>query len=125
MIAASEKTLYQDPSGIVVSTSRVILNQTTYALSNITSVRCEKRSPSYGPWVFFGLFGLILAMFEGSRMLGFVILAACILAFILLKPTFRLILGSASGERTALESKQPAYIVKIVAAINDAIVARG
>ncbi len=128
-----EETLYSD-NQVTVTTTRVIIGNTTYALRNITSVKPIATSPSMGCAITLLLGGVLvlfiaMATFQSSiadglvvGLIGAAILAGAIFWLRKLKPTYHVQIASASGEAKALSSPDNAYIQKIVASINDAIV---
>jgi hypothetical protein len=116
--------------------TRVVIQGTTYALRNITSVSMAK-SPSQKMGcvvylLFIALFpvGLaLLAIVMGS--LGYFLFFGIPAAFLIgialwwrsrMKPNYHVCLASATGESHALTSKDQDYIEKVVNSINEAIV---
>lgn len=110
-------------ANVHVSSSRVILNNTTYAMSNITSVRALKKSPDRKVAILLIVVGVVL--WFPSHILGLILLALGVLLLLVLKTNYTVLIGTSSGERNALSSKDGGYITKIVDAINQAIIARG
>jgi hypothetical protein len=113
---------------VTVTTTRVIIGTTTYALRNITSVKPIKtRNPIFGILVLLaGLALLRSALSTGDIVAGGLFgvmgagLVAC--AIWLLKPVYHILIASASGEAKALTSRERAYVQRIVDSVNDAIV---
>lgn len=128
MQRAPEHTFYSDKD-VTITSARAILYGTTYALSNVASVRAFTVKKSLLPLVLgipAMLFGL--PMMGASVELGLAVVAAgiiSILAYALRSHRHFVRLGSASGETSAMESTDPAYVQTIVAALNEAIVSRG
>lgn len=128
--ATPEQTLFQDPN-VFVSTTRLIVNGTTYPLSNVSSVRLLRRSPNYTGAFILTLLGVVfgLAAFGGGGFgagsIGLVMLAGGIGMFRGLKSTYTMLIGSSGGEKSALASKNGPYMEGVVGYINQAIVARG
>ncbi len=129
---AQEETLYSDED-VSVTTTRVIILGTTYALRNVTSVRMGFTPPNtvWG-WGFISL-GVILALpalgdlKQGVRVDLPLIMAAAIIGGATLhirslKTFHHLIIASSSGEAKALSSYDAAYIARVVASVNEAIV---
>jgi len=130
---APPESIYSD---IVVSvtTERVIISGTTYALRNITSVKmtdnpaAEEGFPlvlivvgTLGVFVSFGVF----AHDVGSGFIWLVISGGVIAMGIFsrsFKPSYNVTIATSSGEIRALTSKNKDYIAKIVDAINEAVV---
>jgi hypothetical protein len=131
-VQPKEEKIYSD-NAVAVTTTRVIVGGTTYALRNITSV-----SMTYTPPRIFG--ALLLLAFGGLLLLGgfvsiytnapapigvYLIGGAMVVGAILMmataKTSYHVKFSSTAGEVQALTSKNKAYIEKIVANINDAI----
>jgi uncharacterized integral membrane protein len=127
-----EERLYFD-NVVAVTTTRVIIGGTTYALRNITSVKMMYTPPQIG-WplslLVFGLFFLGLSVLfpgsDGTPIIAYIFLGAwiagAILWMVMTKTRFHVNLSSASGEVHALTSKNKAYIERVVLSINKAIV---
>lgn len=118
-----ERPMFQDAT-VFVSTSRVRVNTTTYAMANITSVRAWK-TPANRSLPIIGLVVAIGLAFLKYYIAAIVVAAICGLILYLMKDTHTILIGSSSGEVQALKSNNRAYIEQIVDAINNAIVARG
>lgn len=131
-----EETLHAD-GYVSVTTARVIIRGTTYALRNITSVRMVVTPPSprktgcaivllfFGVVLLLGSFvnfsqdvisGIVLLIFAGA------VIGGAILWMPSLKTVYHVAIASSSGEANALSSKDRAYIERIVNRINVAIV---
>ncbi|MGA3282931.1 MAG: DUF6232 family protein [Verrucomicrobiota bacterium] len=129
-----EQRIYFD-NVVAVTTTRVVIGGTTYALRNITSVSMTYTPP--------GVLGAILLLFVGiilffigeflsyggispSAIITYaaagIIVCGTIFGMCRAKPTYHVCLASTAGEVHALTSKNKAYIEKIVVSINDAIV---
>jgi hypothetical protein len=122
-MTSTGETLLDDPN-VHVSTTRAIINGTTYAMANITSVRALEKRPSYvGP----GICGILGALFVLGHVwfFGAVLLAGAVLWGYNLKAEYTVLVGTAGGEHAALVSRELQYVQRIVQAINDAIIARG
>lgn len=126
----SEEVIYSDNT-VSVSTSRIVISGTTYALRNITSVKMTFAPAKTGCAVALIVLGALIlvgglaqggqtiigAVFGGAIVggLGFLWLRSC-------KADYFVTIASSSGEVRALTSKDKAYVEKIVGAINDAII---
>jgi hypothetical protein len=131
-VQPTEERIYFD-NVVAVTTTRVIIGGTTYALRNITCVRMTYTPPQIG-WplllLVFGFFFLGLSVLfpgnEGTPIIAYIFLGAwiagAILWMVMTKTHFHVNLSSASGEIHALTSKNKAYIERIVVSINEAIV---
>jgi RsiW-degrading membrane proteinase PrsW (M82 family) len=133
-----DEHVFLSEGNIYISNTKVVLYGTTYATANITSVTKRFTPPSKGCAITLVVFGVlaVLAMLgsfkaaEAGQGIGAIIVAALILgAGILwlraLKPTYHVVLASASGEREGLSSKDNSLVDRVVAAITDAITHRG
>lgn len=131
----ADQVIYTDQL-VTITTSRVIVRGTTYALRNITSVRALLTPANTGCAValiilgvviaFCGLTGALTNSGAGAVVTGLLFAGAIVVAGVLwmrsLKPTYHLLLASASGETSALSSQDPGYINHLVGCINEAIV---
>ena len=126
-----ELTYHHDNDVTVTSTRAIIRNQ-TYSMSNITSVTLQEIPPNRTIGIILALLGLLatvggLTANEGQTYLivGVVgLIVGAILIFAIPKK-YAVRIGSASGETNALSSRNQAHISQIVEAINKAIVERG
>ena len=130
---APEETLHSDKI-VTVTTTRVIIWGTTYALRNITSVKMASTSPPIAGAILlllFGVFVLLLTTLPFNEnnyhpipgfILGGVIIVGSIVWMCSRKTDYHIHISSASGEIHALTAKDKAYIQRIVQSINDAIV---
>ena len=133
-VRQGEQTIFSDEH-VTVTTDRVTIQGTTYALRNITSVKADVTTPRSGCASVALCFGFFAALSSigvlrrgdsetGVVQLFFLGLAPIAVGFFLLtrKPVFHVRIASASGEIKALSSPDEAYIEKIVKSINAAIV---
>lgn len=128
---ADEKEFFNN-GAVRVTNSRVVANGKTFAVNTLTSVEPLQKAPTYGVIAI----GIIL-LFIG---LGFLV-ANVIIAILLIlagggilykgildefmKPLYYVQIYTASGKAHAVSDRDKALILKIVDAINDAIVHRG
>jgi hypothetical protein len=130
----SEEIIYSD-SEVSVTTTRVIILGTTYALRNITSVKmamtpvkqgCAIALLILGIIMLLGAFGGLSSKDVGGAILGLLIAAGIVAGSVFwlrsLKPDYHVTIASSAGEAHALTSKDKNYISKIVESINDAII---
>ena len=127
----AEENIYSD-NDVSITTARIIVSGTTYALRNITSVKmtATKDKPVIAVvlvivgvilvWV--GLFRDTVSSAIGSVIVGGLLLAVGIAWVRIVKPTFHVTIASSSGEIRALSSPNRPYIETIVGAINEAII---
>jgi hypothetical protein len=132
-----EETVFSD-GNILITTTRVIIQGTTYALRNITSVKATiQPAKKVGPILL-----LIVSIFlffwcripatdeSGStaifRVVSFfgsiVMFVRSVRSLTTLKPSYHLAIASSSGEVNALTSNDREYVKKVVSYINEAIV---
>ncbi|ALE57615.1 hypothetical protein AC233_24310 [Burkholderia sp. HB1] len=112
--------------GVTVTGARFLLpGNRTFAMSGITAVRMWQKKPSrLGPI----LCAIVAALaLSGKATIWSVAipLSTGVLWFVLQKPTFYVVLSSASGETQVLRHKSRKWIQDIVAALNQAIIYRG
>ncbi len=124
--------VYYNRDGQMVTISRVVLRGTTYSMANITSVKMVERPPKRGCATLLAILGGIIALGAlaqespwGALVIGLLVLGLGIFWFRSLKPTYVIVLNSASGELQALSSYDIDHISGIVEAITQAIVDRG
>ncbi len=125
----SEEILYTD-NHASVSTSRVILNNTTYALRNITSVKMTVTPAKKGCAIVLIILGALVALcglpskdaILPTLIVGGILIGLGIVWSNSAKADYHVTIASSSGEGNALTSRDKAYIQKIVNAINEAIV---
>jgi hypothetical protein len=121
-----EETVFLQEGNITVTNSRVVVPAQTYAMSGITSVKSMKETPSRkGPIILIIIGVLALAGGKDAVAGGLIFLLAGIAWWALHKPTYWLVLHSASGESKAFTNKDVGFISRIVEAINNAIIHRG
>lgn len=134
----SEERSFLHEGNIYVSNTRVIINGTTYATANVTSVRTAVTPPNTGCATILAVAGAVVicggiidaivsdkADGWGGVVLGLLLLAIGIAWFRSVKPTYRLMLATAGGEREGLVSMDAALVGRLTGAISDAIIYRG
>jgi hypothetical protein len=133
-----EEKVFLSAENVYVSNTKVVLNGTTYATANITSVSKRFTPASRGCATAIIAFGVLLllgafASFGGSHnnspvialLVAAVVLGAGVLWFRSLKPVYHVVLASSSGERQGLSSKDEPLVGRVVDAITNAITHRG
>jgi hypothetical protein len=121
----TQETVLLSENGIRVTNVRFIVDGETYAMSGITSIKTEVDHPSkIGPIIAI-IAGLLILTQRGTGVLGIVIAVVGIFWFRSKVTEYTISLTSASGERTPYRSTDKAFVDKVVAAINEAIVHRG
>lgn len=132
-----EENLHQD-SRVTVTTARVIIDGVTYALRNITSVHAKDITKPKKPGcsiilmiiAAFGVLSALSAMGDsvGGGLVMLLIFGGIGFAAFMWyqsmqdKHTYSVHIVTSGGETDAMPSSDQAYIQKIVAAINEAIV---
>lgn len=134
----AEETVIHSEGNILVSTTRVVIGSTTYALANLTSVSKSKTVPdtsgnsamiAIGAIVAFC--ALVAAIFQRSATAFGVAIAAAIGAWLAAaslkkhKPTYTFVIQTSSGQVQALTSPDERTIDRIVQAVSKAITTRG
>jgi len=128
---AEEVSIYQD-ANIHVTNLRAMLQGKTYAMANVTSVSTFTQVGNRTPGVILAILGGLLVLMgiptgelRGCGLsLGIPMLAIGILMASAAKNVYWVRIGSASGETNALSSSDYDYIVRVVNAMNEAIVRR-
>lgn len=140
-VEEKKEKIFLQEGNVLVSNSRVVINNKTYSLPNITSVSSSKTTPPNT----MKDFGMALMLFGGLLALGTIWIffdetsrepmfaPALTLTLILIIPAifflraeqpksiYHLIIVSASREIQALTAENEEYIQKIINAINDAM----
>jgi predicted small integral membrane protein len=116
---------------VQVSRSRIVIDNQTYPISGVTSVRTETlavdRQQSFicifagivipfGLWEFVGIIALLL---------GIAVLVVGVWLWQQAKPKYQLFVGTAGGDRLALSSHDESFVQRVAGAINNALIARG
>lgn len=131
-----EKTFYTS-SSIKVTNTRFIVNQKTYAMASVSSVKVGSadKTPSKSNAVIVFFVGLALFFIGIGDLKSHWLMAAIGMGLLVLgikmyraiKPVYeyKLILTTSSGETTALSSIDESDIRAVESALNDAIIFRG
>ena len=127
----SDETVFLQLSNATVTSARIILNGTTYALRNVTSVTMRVVPPKVvvlyllgGLILLAGVMQLVAANFQfglfataiGGGMIFFAAKA---------KSTYIVAMSTSAGQVDALKSTDKSVIQSVVEAINNAIVHKG
>ncbi|SMG12479.1 DUF6232 family protein [Paraburkholderia susongensis] len=121
-----DERIFLEEGGVKVTSARFIVPAQTYAMSGITSVKSKIEPAKRGGPIVVGVVGLC-AMFAGLAgvVIGAILIALAVLWWRAQKGEYHVLLHSSSGEAKALSSKDESFIGRVVAALNDSIVARG
>jgi hypothetical protein len=121
-----EEKIFFNEGNVTVSNSRFIVSGQTYAMSNVTSVKSGKIAPDNGAAGIFGFIGIACLFGSGwVFIVGMALIALAIFTFFNNKPTYSVILNTASGENQALTSPDREYIAQVINSLNESIVSRG
>lgn len=134
-----EERIFFRESGVVVSNARFIVPAQTFAMAGITSVKTFREVPKRGGLIVLMLVGMLILLggigvassngigggSVGVIAFGLLLTAAAIFAATQQRDRFHLLLKTASGEAKALTSMDLAFIQRVVAGLNEAIVHRG
>ncbi len=130
----SEEKVFLDSPNAQVTNTRCVMSGKTYATSNITSVHKRVTPPKTGCAIALLVAGLVFllagfAMWSdagpGGLIFGVILGVAGFFWLRSLKPTYTVMLASASGEVEGLSSPNEEMINQVVAAVSEAIVYRG
>nr|HET6902852.1 DUF6232 family protein [Ktedonobacteraceae bacterium] len=112
---------------VTVTKTRAVFGGKTYAMTNISSVTIAKKKINIVLVVIVGLIGLgclgALASSPIAGLIGLIIVAGLI--YLLVKPSYGVLITSAGGESQAYTSSNRVLIERIVSAVNEAIINRG
>lgn len=118
----NEQTFFEY-NDVKVTSSRFISGGQTYAMSNVTSVKPYEKKPSRFWGIVALLIGIVIAI---NSLVPGLIIAGCAAFYLYSQKTvFHVLLSTSAGETKALVTYQRDYLNKVIAALNDAIVARG
>ena len=115
-------------NNVTVTRSRIVIDNQTYPVANITSIRTDTKPPNL-IWPFLmGIIGvfLLIAGINGdatSFLIGAVLIAVAVIVWRKAKPTHTIFFGTAGGERRALESQDGDYVQRVARAIDEALIA--
>ncbi|AQH01673.1 hypothetical protein A9R05_23085 [Burkholderia sp. KK1] len=132
---APEDQVFFNERGVQVTNARFIIpGNRTFAMSGVTAVRMTVTRPSKMAPGMLIVAGVVIAasMFAGdgpvamkSLMFPAIVVALGVLWISQIKPTFYVVLSTASGETQALKDRSADWISRIVDALNRCIVYRG
>ncbi len=120
----NEINFYQDVN-VTVTQSRYVTNSKTYAMRNISSVHTFEIVKSKTLPFILIVVGLLFALIDEARIIGFILLAIGFITLFLIENEFAVRISTNSGEVNSIVSKDKTYVQKIVDALNNAIIHRG
>ncbi len=118
-----EETVVFEEANVKVTNARFIVDGQTYAMNGVTSVKQFEKKPARIAPIVVGIIGL--ATLGASVIFGILILVAAAVIWMMQKARYSVLLQTSSGSSQALASPDRAYIARVVAALNDAIISRG
>lgn len=123
-MSETQERVYLEHGAVKVTNARFMVPSQTYAMSGITSVRFFTEKPN---WLWPGLFFVIAVVMltNNGNIWSIVIPLAVGMLLLLRKPTYHVVLSSASGETRALNNKNKQLIEGVISALNQAIISRG
>ena len=133
MDKTSESRILQTHLGgqkVTITNLRAIIEDTTYSISNVTSVQLKRTKPKSNifQWLLViagvALVGYGVSGIDSLFMVGGLIVGGVGILF-RNKATYTVQIGSSSGVNEILESKKKKKIKQIVDAINEAIIRKG
>src|SRR6185436_8350701 len=132
-----EERVFLNDGNMYVSNTKVVLHGTTYSTANITSVSKRFTPASKGcamifvavtALVFLGSLGGIKSSQLGASLIVVLVCGAFLAVGVMwlrsLKPTYHVVLASASGEREGMSSKESDVVDRVIDAITNAITHR-
>lgn len=122
-----EKVFFSDRGVNVTTTLFSLPNNNSFAMSGVTAVRAHKHIPSKtlpGILIIIGVVALIGGIQSGNFLFGLIMLLIGGFWFAYLKPTYFVVLSTASGETQALKDSSQDWILKVVEALNACIIYR-
>ena len=121
-----EKSFFEQ-GGVKVTNARFIVNNQTYAMNGVTSVKSGETKPSRTGPIIVAVLGLggLLSGSTGGVIVGLLLIAGAVYWWMQQKPTLTVLLSSSSGEAKALSSQDAPYINGVIAALNNALIHRG
>ncbi|NOU46184.1 MAG: hypothetical protein HOO86_03880 [Bacteroidales bacterium] len=120
----AEEKVFLDERGIKVTSARFISLGKTHSIAGVTEVSTFIHRPERKYPIIVAAIGIILLLFK-VYVFGVVLIAAGVAWWIIQKNEYSVMLSSASGNSDAFRDKDEAFIDRVVAALNDAIVHRG
>ncbi len=113
---------------VTVTRSRIVIGNQTYPVANVTAIRTDVVLPNRSAPIIMGAIGAILLLYGISGnvtafLLGVTLFAVAVVVWRQAKPTYKLVFGTAGGERSVLESEDGDYVFRVADAIDEALIA--
>ncbi|MBK7212103.1 MAG: QacE [Bacteroidales bacterium] len=118
----AEEKVFLDEKGVKVTSARFITFGKTHSMSGVTAVSSYIIKPNRKQPIILAVIGLIITIFHWS---GLILVAGAVAFWIMQKNKYTVSLSSASGSEDALTDLDKDFILRVVDALNDAIVHRG
>lgn len=124
-----EEKVFFEHGGVKVTNARFMVDGKMFAMNNVTSVGSTQKKPSRLGGILVLVIGLAMmsAGVNNATSMGLGLLFAAAAAYYLYqqKTAYSIVLSTAGGETAALTTDEKAYLDRVVAALNEAIVQRG
>jgi ABC-type uncharacterized transport system permease subunit len=119
-----EEQIFLNEGGVTVTNARFVVPSQTYAMSGITSVKSYEKKPLRRGPILLIIIGVLMIL-KQTIGAGFFCLVVALIWWMLQKTEYQVRLSTASGEATALKSNNTDWIIRVVSALNEAIIHRG
>ncbi len=119
--ATGNERIYYNADAIKVTNSRFMVPGKTYSIRNVTSVEFLRKRPSLKGPIITIILGMVIFVASTVYQVGLLVSAAGVLWLLLRKTVYIVVLASASAETEALTSTDKDLVMRVVAALNDAI----
>lgn len=123
-----DERTFLNEAGVRITSSRFITPAQTYAMSGVTSVKQQIKKANRVPGILLAIVGLIVFFSShgaSGKLVGAIMFLAGVALAVVVKDLHYVVIHSASGESRATESKDVGFIVRVIGALNDSIIARG
>lgn len=122
-----DERIFFDGRGVKVTNARFVVDEQTYAMNGVTSVKSSVTPPDRAALIVMAVIGLLLllALDGGAKLIGLLLLGGAGWLLSQQKSLHAVYLSSASGEVKALSNEDEDFIGDVVRALNDALVHRG
>jgi hypothetical protein len=122
-----DERVFFDQGPVKVTSARFIVDNRTYAMHGVTSVKSSVTPPPRGGPLLIILIGvaMLFAPAMELKLIGLLVAGVAVWILTQQKNTYAVFLSSASGEVQALSNSDEHYIGGVVHALNEALVHRG